>query len=161
MRFLLLKIVILLAVTTSAANGIHAAPQPPGDGPGNPGGGAVPWRFGSPEDGMEYFGSVLFAGTGPVSDFGGLSVYSYTNTIPGDVYPSELQLQMAAIVDTDPGIDWVGPIYEQVGDSYATIMPALGSLDITLLQLDGDEIGTSTLVSLSGGQAVLFRILEP
>ena len=155
MRFLLLKVAILFAVTTASANVSQAQPPNPG------GGGAVPWTFSSPTDGMQCFGSVLFAGTGPVSDVGGLAIYSYTNTIPGDVYPSELQLQMSVIVSTDPGVDWVGPIYEQIGESYATIMPALGSINLTLLALDGDEIGTSTLVSLGGGDAVLFRINEP
>lgn len=158
MRFLLLKVAILIAVTTTSANGLKAQPPTP-DGGGS--GQAIPWEFGSPLDGMQAHGSVLFAGTGPVSDVGGLSIYSYSNTIPGDVYPSELQLQIGVIVSTDPGVDWVGPIYQQIGESYATIMPALGTINITLLALEGDEIGTSTLVSLGGGDSVLFRIIEP
>lgn len=154
MRSLVLKVAILFAVTTTSAIGFQATP-------GEGGGPAVPWRFTDPVDGKECQGAVLFAGTGPNSQLGGLSVYSYTDTVPGEVVASELQLQMAVIVTTDPGVEWVGPIYEQVGENYATIMPALGTLNLMLLSLDGDEIGISTLVSLSGGQGVLFRIVEP
>ena len=166
MRVLLLKVVILFAVTTSSANGVQAAPTAPdpGDSGGGGGGGAsVPWRFTHPDDGMECFGSVLFAGTGPNSDLGGLSVYSYTNTVPGQVVASELQLQIAVIVDTDPGVDWVGPVYERVGESYATIMPALGIPNITLLSLvgGGAQTDVGTVANLNGGQGVLFRITAP
>lgn len=162
MRFLFPTVAIVFAITTSSANGFQPPPPDP-----DPDGTAVPWRFSHPDDGMECFGNVLFAGTGPVSDWGGLSVYSYTNTIPGDIYASELQLQIAVIVDTDPGVDWVGPIYQQVGESYATIMPALGTPNITLLSLvggggyGGEETSVGTLTSLNGGQGVLFRILDP
>jgi len=166
MRVLVIKVVILFAVTTSAANGVQAAPpaSDPGSTGGSGGGGtAVPWRFTHPDDGMECSGSVLFAGTGPDSDLGGLSVYSYTNTVPGQVVASELQLQITVIVETDPGVDWVGPIYKRVGESYATIMPALATPNITLLSLGGGGAQTDvgTVTSLNGGQGVLFRITAP
>ncbi len=168
MRYLFLTVAILFAVTTSSANGFQLPSLNPAPNPGGGGGTpTVPWKFTQPVDGMQCYGNVLFAGTGPNSDSGGLSVYSYTNTIPGGVLASELQLQISVIVDTDPGIDWTGPIYEQVGESYATIMPALGTPNIGLLSLVGDGgfggTGTDvgTLTSLNGGQGVLFRILEP
>ncbi len=175
MRFLLLTSAILFAVTTSSANAFQLIPPPspgiPGGGGGVGGGGGtppVPWRFTSPEDGAESYGNVLFSGTGPDSDLGGLSVYSYNNTIFGDVYASELQLQIGVIVDTDPGVDWMGPTYDQIGEGYATIMPALGTPNMTLLPLvDGGGTGGTggididTLVTVSGGDGVLFRILQP
>ena len=168
MRLLFLTVAILFAVTTSTANGFQLASLSPAPNPGGGGGTpALTWKFTHPLDGMQCFGNVLFAGTGPNSDAGGLSVYSYTNTIPGGVLASELQLQISVIVDTDPGIDWTGPIYEQVGENYATIMPALGVPNIGLLSLvggggfGGTGTDVSTLTSLNGGQGVLFGIVEP
>ncbi|MBC7966867.1 MAG: hypothetical protein H7Z17_13195 [Fuerstia sp.] len=171
MRLLFLTSAILFAVTTSSLDAFQMAPPPSPDLPGGGSGSdvpPVPWRFTEPEDGSESFGNVLFSGTGPESDLGGLSIYSYHNTYFGDVYASELQLQIGVIVDTDPGVEWMGPAYNQLGEGYATIMPALGTPNMTLLPLveGGGTGGTggieiNTLVLVSGGDGVLFRVLQP
>jgi hypothetical protein len=112
---------------------------------------------------MEVYGDVLFIGTGPADNSGALSVYSYT----GGVYPNELQMQISVLVDTAPGTDWVGPIYDSVGDGYATIMPAIGTPNTGLLSLVngqgaiGSSVDLGTLALLGGGEGVLFRILAP
>lgn len=116
---------------------------------------------------MESFEGVIFAGTGPNDSIGALSVYSYSNSTLGNVYGSEVQLQLAVLVDTDPGIDWSGPAYSEPGEGYATIMPAVGSPNVGLLALiEGDGYGgagvdLSTLALLGGGDSVLFKVIEP
>jgi hypothetical protein len=124
------------------------------------------WEFTSPDDGMESYGEVVFSGTGPADSIGGLSIYSYSNSTPGTVLGSEVQLQMAVLVDTDPGTDWVGPIYGTPGTSYATIMPAVGVPNVSLLTLiagggyAGISIDLGTLSLIGGGDSVLFNIVE-
>jgi len=82
------------------------------------------------------------------------------------VLASEVQLQMTVLVDTDPGIDWVGPVYGTPGESYATIMPAVGAPHVGLLSLvegggyAGTGVDLGTLSMLGGGDSVLFRIVE-
>jgi hypothetical protein len=128
----------------------------------------IPWEFTSPDDGMSSYGEVVFTGTGPNDSVGALSVYSYSNSTEGGVLGSEVQLQMTVLVDTDPGIDWVGPVYGTPGEGYATIMPAVGAPNVGLLTLiegggySGTGVDLGTLALLGGGDSVLFNIImEP
>ena len=110
---------------------------------------------------------MVFAGTGPLNSIGALSVYSYSNSTEGNVYGSEVQLQVSILVDTDPGTDWSGPAYSEPGEGYATIMPAVGAPNAGLLALiEGDGYGgagvdLSTLALLGGGDSVLFKVIAP
>lgn len=78
-----------------------------------------------------------------------------------------MQLQISVIVDTDPGTDWVGPVYGTPGESFATIMPAVGAPNVGLLTLitgggySGTGVDLGTLSMLGGGDSVLFSIVEP
>ena len=163
MRSLPLAIAFILAATATTVTGFQVGPG----GGGSPGGGgepAVNWKFTHPEDGMECYSDVVCIGTGPVDSMGTNSVYSYDNQIAGGVYASELTLQVSVLVETDPGIDWVGTTWSQTGTYYATIMPALYSLNLGLLTLTGSGATggeVNTLAQVGGGQGVLFSIVEP
>ena len=177
MRFLSLQVAVMLAVTASSVDGYQIGPVgPPTSGRptagtpttgGSGGGSSVPWRFTHPENGTESSGNVVFMGTGPALRSGGLSVYSYHNAGLGGVFPSEVQLQIAVVIQTTPGVDWVGPAYSQVGDGFATIGSAIGTPNIGFLSFvqGGGYAGSgndlNTLIMLNGGQGALFRILEP
>ena len=163
----------LIVVTTSSANGFQTGPPtnpptggtPMGDPPtgGTPttgGGTPMPWIFTHPDDGMEAIGDISFIGTGPEDSIGTLSIYSYTNVTSGGVYANELQLEVSVIVDTDPGIDWVGPVYTHEGDGCAIVLPVLGAINIGLITMTGGTgIDLASLALTYGGDAVLFHIL--
>jgi len=179
MKYVTLALAVILVLYTSPAmayqlgsGGLPGSTPPgstpPGSTPPSSNNAApVPWAFTSPEDGADGFGSIFFAGTGPVDSAGALSVYSYSNTTIGTVTASEVQLQFAVIVHTDPGIDWVGPTYGAAGEGYATIMPAVGAPNVGLLTLvqgggySGTGIDLGTLTMIGGGDSVLFRIVGP
>ncbi len=169
MKYLTLTLAFMLVLYTSPAIAYQSGSEDPGSedpGTGDPGT-STTWTFTSPDDGSENYGEVLFAGTGPTDSLGALSVYSYSNSSAGTVLAFELQLQMSVIVDTDPGIDWVGPVFGTPGESYATIMPAVGAPNVGLLTMLGHGgvagvgVDLVTLALLGGGDSVLFRIVEP
>lgn len=173
MRLLSLSMAVLLAATMTSASLYHMSygsmsssgmqpppPTPPGGGTSGP----VDWKFSSPANGSECFGSVVFMGTGPQSSTGGLAVYSYDNQIPGTVQPSELTLQIAMLVDTDPGIDWIGSTWNLTGSYCATILPATGTINMALLGLlgptdPGNDVYTLTMVN--SGDTVEFTVVNP
>ena len=164
MRFLPVSIVLFLAITSTSVTGFQ--PFPPGGGPPPPPPEeAVPyWAFTHPEDGMECYSDVVFIGTGPRDSLGLLSVYSYDNQFPQGVYPGELDLQVSAVVSTDPGVDWVGPTWTQQGTYCATVMPANESLNMATLSLDSPGATGAdvyTLTQVGDGECVLFSIVNP
>lgn len=178
MKLLPLMMAIVLAVTSTAVTAFQPGPAgigpprgggggTPGGGGGTPGGGggeSQPWKFSHPEDGMQCYSEVDFVGVGPQNSVGGLALYSYDNQTPNGVYASELTLQIAVLVDTDPGIDWVGPSWALEGSYYATIMPALSSLNMALLSLTNQGAVSGdvyTLVQVNSGQGVQFSVVNP
>ena len=134
MKYFTLTLALILVLYTSPVNGYQSgledpSPTPPTTTPPTPPTTTPPtpppttppttptaspssWEFSSPDDGTENFGAVVFAGIGPLSSIGALSVYSYSNSTLGSVLGSEVQLQVSVLVDTDPGTTWAGPSYE-------------------------------------------------
>jgi hypothetical protein len=160
---LLIAVIVALALVTYGDRTLLSVP--PG-GPAGPGGSPAPrWRFTYPLNGSEVSGQAAFIGTGPSRATAMLSIYTQENTIPGGVYPSEITLKASRLVDTIYYDVWSSEAYGWPGMWFATIVPynlsGSGGLQLLEVSIGDPSTDLDSLATLSGGDAVSYRITNP
>lgn len=123
-----------------------------------------PWTFAYPGDGDTCYGTVPFFGSGDSDEIGTLMVFSYNDTIPGGIYPSELSLELSVTVSTYSSSTWSYTTLVPEGTWFAAVFSADFGSGQNLPFPTGDpadpENDVNNLLAAIGGDGVVFTLQE-